>query len=251
MDSDILKLALGLVAVLVLDACRTVRTNPPNTVVRVCTGVPTTQGWSACSGQTLAAYWTYPAPWAVLDVLRQGQSQDIWITPDQLIAHDRVFVCQDPSVPPGQWVSCPNFLPGQTNNWMDASLIDFTGPPHGAMNVKWQPPIETDEMPPQPIDPGTPMSYEVYQRSNNCGGGIPPNPTAPPCQADYGAPVLTTNNQNAKLSMPQGPWCVSVDAFWAGSDPNTTRGVKAPEICAASITEIPGVPQQTTVTAGP
>lgn len=202
-------------------------------LVRACNSTPTGSGFGACANSV----WAAPAPNLVLDVLRASVIGDAWITSDQLVTTDRVFACEDASVQPGPFVTCPSFLPGQQNNYLAETAINFGAPApvaplgSGTLKLSWQTVTTDDEASPQPVAAGTAVSYAVFVRSNNCT--VPVIPAATPCQSTYpSTPTTLTAATSVWLPEQAGPWCAVIAAFWLGSDPTATAGAISNEGCA-------------------
>lgn len=111
------------------------------TLVRSCPTKPTATGFSACAN----SQWSLPSASLIIDIQRSGVTGDVWITPSQLIAGDRVFACADLTAKVGAFSSCPTTLAGQTNNYLDATKISFSStlPPAatGEIDYSWVAPI--------------------------------------------------------------------------------------------------------------
>jgi len=182
-------------------------------LVRACPTQPTTTGFSACTNST----WSVPAPTLIVDV--QRNSVDLWITPAQLQMGDRVVACEDASLSPGPFKACPSFLPGQTNNYLDASAINFAPAPlKGSHTITWPAITTDDESPPVPLTAAQTVNYQVFVRIDD--GSEPLYPSVP---------ALDTATTTATLTEPEGLYCIEVGAYFTGQP--STLGPLSDETC--------------------
>ncbi len=135
-----------------------------------------------------------------------------------------MFACEDPTVAPGPFKNCPSTLPNQTNNYLAASSITFGSTPlppaqrptaNGTLALGWVAPGADSTG--SPIT--QPLSYQVFVRSNDCTAA------GPACQPTYyggsglnglRAPSADVAATSATLSLPAGPWCAIVEAYFTG-----------------------------------
>jgi hypothetical protein len=179
-------------------------------LVRACPAQPSGTGFGACSNST----WSVPASQLVIDVLRANVASDVWITPAQLVAGDRVFACTDPTVTAGPFKLCPTPLTGQTSNWLDASKVSFDSiPPSAAGQIDWSwaaPTANSD---------GTALTdlagYHLYVRAQ--------------AVSVYPAPfVLPATAVDDLLKNLSGTQCAQIAAFNATG----AEGIISDEVCA-------------------
>jgi hypothetical protein len=147
-------------------------------LIRTCPTQPTASGFGACTN----SQWSVPSSLAIIDVLRTGVTADVWITPSQLVAADRVYACTDPSITAGPFgTGCPSFLTGQTSNWLDASKVVFGTVPAaavGSIHYHWGAPTQnTDNSPLTDL-----AGYKLYIRPQSVPTyasfiQLPPNAT--------------------------------------------------------------------------
>ena len=221
-------------AVLVVKSCSSAhaQTNPTNLLVRACPTTPAVPGWSACSNSV----WAAPSATVVMDV--QRNSSDLWLTAAQLANGDHVFACEDATVAPGPFASCPSTLPGQTNNYLLASTINFAPTPaSGSFVLSWSPVTTDDESTPVPLTTAQTVAYQLFVRPNNgtSASQYPATPTAD-------TPLLTWT-----ITELQGPYCAEVGAYFTGQ-PSTIGPlsdeycftINAPKITPAKVTGLTG-----------
>lgn len=188
-------------------------------LVRSCPTQPTATGFGACTNSV----WSVPSPTLIIDVLRQNVAQDVWITPSQLVAGDRVFACTDSTNVVGPYKSCASLLTGQTSNWLDVSRVSFglpttTPPPpppvNGTITYTWIPPTKNTD--------GSTLTdlagYRLYTRDQSAPAGT------------YRSAIVITNPGLARYVLQ--PVTVPTCAVLTGYTALGFEGPMSDEVCA-------------------
>ena len=234
-------LVIAICLALVVALMHRAHAQTPTLLVRACPATPATTGFSACTNST----WSTPAPGLILDVLRASVTADVWVAPNQLVAGDRVFACEDPSIAAGPFKNCPSTLPGQTNNYLAATGINFGSPPAPpvtptpspatiTVTLNWPAITQDNQTPPNTLPAIPPIAYQVFMRSTACAT------SGPACQSDYYGrpPVADVTTAGTKITnLNAGPYCFVVGAYFQG-DP-TTLGAWSNESCITGIKVTP------------